>query len=53
MLNVGANLTAFIGVLIGHFISNLNNSLKQYATLFVAGFFIYTSSVMMLPKIKS
>ena len=51
-LNVIMNLTAFIGVLIGVIIGELNKVFTVYVTLIIAGNFLYISLTLMIPKAR-
>ena len=52
LLNVVMNLTAFIGVLIGLIIGELNKVFTVYVTLIIAGNFIYIGLTLMIPKAR-
>ena len=51
-LNIVMNLTAFIGVLIGLVIGELNKVFTVYVTLIIAGNFLYIGLTLMIPKAR-
>jgi len=46
------NLTAFIGVIIGLIIGELNKVFTVYVTLIIAGNFLYIGLTLMIPKAR-
>jgi zinc transporter ZupT len=49
LTNILLNCTAFIGVLIGLIVGELNKVFTVYLTLIIAGNFLYISLTLMIP----